>query len=394
MHPASDVQPNSRAEAFRALAPVFFYFAIGGVATVMLGPLLPALIGRYQIQDAQAGTLFTFSFAGQLCGAWIAVRNLRASVLYGALLSVAGCLAMAWAPFDLAHFALFVNGLGLGLGLTAGNVIAGTYVTEGRARLLALLNTCWSIGAILCPVLVRACGPSHINIFFYVLSAIFLISAAASVTIPRASARERQQPQTKSRLPLSPSMIFFFSCALLLYVGIENALGGWLPTYAVRVDPTAHAADISFCFWLAEMAGRFLMSTPLNFLSEKNLYKAAATLLIAAQALFIAIPHLPGSRIELLTIATGLAIAPIYPLILSFLLSRTGKHPHLGPLFASASLGGATFPWFTGIVSTHFHDLRTGLIVPTIGTFLILLLATVIAQQSKPRLKQAVAKSS
>ena len=379
MQPAA-TQPHTRSETLRALAPVFFYFGVAGIATVMLGPLLPALISRYQIQDAQAGTLFTFSFAGQLCGAWIAVRNLRASVLYGALLSAAGCLSMAWVPFDAAHIALFGIGIGIGAGLTAGNVIAGTFVSANRARLLALLNTCWSVGAILCPLLVRA-SETHINTFFYILAAALFVSAIAAIILPRTSVQQPAQP--KSRLPLSPSMIVFFAFALLLYVGIENAIGGWLPTYALRVDSTAQAANISFYFWLAEMAGRLLMSTPANFLSEKNLYKAASALLIATLVIIIASPSLAPGHIALLTIAAGLTIAPIYPLILSFLLSRTGKHPQLGPLFACASLGGATLPWFTGIVSTHYHALRAGLAVPAAATVLILVLAAAITPNSK-----------
>ena len=103
--------------AIWALGPVFVYFIVAGVATVMLGPLLPALISRWNIPGAQAGTLFTSSFAGQFLGAWFAARNLRASVVCGAALSAAGCVAMAWANFNVAHLALFCVGLGLGAGL-------------------------------------------------------------------------------------------------------------------------------------------------------------------------------------------------------------------------------------------------------------------------------------
>ena len=137
-HP-DGIHPNrDLAKPFRALVPVFFYFAAAGIATVMLGPLLPALIQRWHIQDAQAGTLFTASFVGQFCGAWFATRNLRASILYGSAITAAGCIAMAWVGFDAAHIALFCTGLGLGAGLTAGNVIAGTTVPAERARALGL----------------------------------------------------------------------------------------------------------------------------------------------------------------------------------------------------------------------------------------------------------------
>src|SRR5215471_5186312 len=142
----------------RLLGPLFFYFAGAGIANVMLGPLLPSLTERWHIQDAQAGVLFTALFAGQLIGAWIASKNLRASVILGAVVTACSSFTMLWVGFYAAHVALFGVGLGLGAGLTAGNVIAGTAVTSGRARVLAILNVGWSLGAIACPALVRIFG--------------------------------------------------------------------------------------------------------------------------------------------------------------------------------------------------------------------------------------------
>ena len=61
------VPPNDgRTAALRSLAPVFYYFFVGGIFTVMLGPLLPVFIQRWDILDSQAGTLFAVNFAGQL----------------------------------------------------------------------------------------------------------------------------------------------------------------------------------------------------------------------------------------------------------------------------------------------------------------------------------------
>ena len=387
----------SNATPFRALAPVFLYFAIAGVVTVMLGPLLPSLIQRWQIQDAQAGTLFTAVFAGQLCGAWFAVRNLRASVIYGSCLTAIGCAAMAWADFSPAHIALFCVGLGLGAGLTAGNVIVGTAVPSARARLLALLNVAWSAGAIASPLLVRACGPSGIRTFFYLTAISLAVAAVFAIIIPRQSQLGTlvlhaeaipSSPLAKSSkpgLPLPPLPLLLFAAAMLLYVGVENALGGWLPSYAIRVNPSAHAPTIALYFWIAQLVGRLLMAAPTNLLDEAALYRLSLAILILAQTLVLATGHLAPGSMVVLTILSGFALAPLYPLILAFLLARTGSHPRLGPLFASASLGGATMPWFTGIVSTHFHSLRTGLIVPAAGTVLLLLLATSITSKSSAK---------
>jgi FHS family glucose/mannose:H+ symporter-like MFS transporter len=384
----------SRETAFRPLAPVFFYFVVAGIVTVMLGPLLPSLIQHWNIQDAQAGTLFTATFAGQLCGAWFGVRNLRASVIYGAFLTAIGCAAMAWADFVTAHFALFCVGTGLGSGLTAGNVIVGTAVPAARARLLAILNVAWSVGAITCPVLVRVCGPAGTRTFFYLTSAILAITAIFATVIPHTqqtldstsntTAKKVTPPlePANCRIPLQPVTMLIFVVGMLLYVGIENTLGGWLPSYAIRINPSAHSSTIALYFWLAQLVGRLLMSAPTTLLGEAILYRASLMLLVLTETLLLATPHIAPIGMVALTILSGLTLAPLYPLILSFLLARTGSHPQLGPLFASASLGGATLPWFTGIVSTQFHDLRAGLAVPAAGAILLLLLSAGIT--SKP----------
>lgn len=360
----------------------------------MLGPLLPALIRRWHIQDAQAGTLFTASFAGQFCGAWFATRNLRASILYGSAISAAGCATMAWVGFGFAHIALFCIGLGLGAGLTAGNVIAGTAVPAARARLIALLNVVWGLGAIACPVLVRVSYAGGIQGFFLATAVFLAVSSVISIAIPAPTqpaklVEEFSQPIeraafTQPRMPLPPIPLFIFGAAIFLYVGVENSLGGWLPSYAVRTNPSLHASSISIYFWVAELIGRILVTMLMTLLGEAALYRFCLALLILTQILLCATTHVSATGIVTLTVLGALSLAPLYPLIMSFLLARTGNHTRLGALFATASLGGATLPWLTGVVSTQFHGLRAGLIVPAAGATALLFLSTIITAKPAP----------
>ena len=368
--------------SFRVLGPLIFYFAGAGIATVMLGPLLPGLSERWHIQDAQAGMLFTSFFAGQLSGAWVASRNLRASVIYGAAITAGSCVAMLWVSFAAAHLALFGVGFGLGAGLTAGNIIAGTAVSSGRARVLAILNTGWSVGAIACPILVRLCGPQT---FFVVTATILALAAAIGTLLPKQEFSPATEESPSSDLPLPVLPLLIFAMALLLYVGVENALGGWLPSYAVRQSALLLASSISFCYWMAELIGRSMMAVAVNRLGESLLYRGSLVLLIVAVSILIFEPHLGPRWIITLTVLCGLAIAPLYPLIVSFLLARTGSHPKLGPLFSIASLGGATLPWLTGVISTQFHGLRAGLSVPAMGALVLLTIGGVVT--TKPRLQ-------
>jgi fucose permease len=366
---------------------VFFYFFVAGVATVMLGPLLPALIARWHIQDAQAGTLFTTTFTGQLCGAWFATRNLRASVLYGACITAAGCVFMAWADFGMAHVALICMGFGLGAGLTAGNVIAAIAIPSARTRMIAALNAAWGAGAISCSLLVRACGPGGIDRFFFVLAGGLALAAVIAVALPREEppTRSKTEPaaETRRKMPLPLVPLLIFSAAMLLFVGIENALGGWLPSYGVRSTSVLLASSIALYFWIAEMTGRLLLAALTSLLGEAVLYRGSVVLLILTEAALLFIRHPSVGEVVALTLLSGLALAPIYPLILSFFLARTGNHPRLGPVFAGASVGGATLPCLTGIVSTQLHGLRAGLAVPAAGAMLLLLLSAGITGNAK-----------
>jgi MFS transporter, FHS family, glucose/mannose:H+ symporter len=384
------------AKPLRTLLPVFFYFVAAGIATVMLGPLLPALIHRWHIQDAQAGALFTANFTGQFCGAWFATRNLRASIICGSAITAVGCIAMAWAGFGPAHLALFGVGLGLGAGLTAGNVIAGTTVPTQRARLIAILNVVWGLGAIACPVLVRLLSPGGMQHFFFATSAFLAVTSLAAIIIPnpnpipaqpvqfRTTSPSPSRTPTPQRFPLPPVPLLAFGAASFLYIGIENALGGWLPSYAVRTNPTLHASSIALCFWIAELTGRILITVLMTLISEAALCRLFLALLILTQVLLCLTPNISAACIVALTSLGALSIAPLYPLIMSFLLARTGNHANLGALFAAASFGGASLPWLTGVFSTQFHNLRTGFLVPAAGAALLLVLSPILTANGAP----------
>ncbi len=175
-----------------------------------------------------------------------------------------------------------------------------------------------------------------------------------------------------------------FVAAIFLYVGVENALGGWLPSYAMRTGPSLHASSISLYFWIAELTGRLLVTMLMALLGEAPLYRFCLAMLILTQIILCAVAHISTAGVITLTILAALSLAPLYPLILSFLLERTGRHARLGPLFATASLGGATLPWLTGVFSTHFHGLRAGLLIPAAATVLLLSLSTILT--AKPSL--------
>ena len=356
---------------WRSLTPLFIYFTVAGIVTVMLGPLLPVLIDRWHLRDVQAGTLFTSFFAGQFAGSWFATRNLRLSLVAGSALSAVACGTLSWTGFHGAHLALFCCGMGLSAGLTAGNVVAGTSST-GRARVLAILNVSWGVGAIACPAIVRSAGES-----FFLLAA--GLTAATGLLVATINPQRTTPTAAESYLPKRPELswprILLFAVSMMLYIGCENALGGWLPSYALRNDPALKAATIAFWYWMAELISRLLLAAVAPMLSEALIFRGSLTMLLGAQLAILLAPHPNGIFLVLATIATGAFLGPVFPLLVASLLSTTGRHPRVGAIFSCASLGGALIPWLTGALSTQFGSLRTGLLAPALGVLLLLILS-------------------
>ena len=386
----------------RTLAVVFFYFVVVGVATVMLGPALPLLAARWKMPDARLGTLFLAYFAGQFCGSWLATPKLRASLLLGAIVAAFGMFLLAFAGAATAHMALFCAGLGLGAGLTAGNVVVGTLDADSsedhssgesgrrgssRSRNLALLNVAWGLGAIACPLLLDASLSLHV--FRAQPGSAFLhrprhragrLRRAARVPLAARSRLDRGTAALAARQPQIPWRIFaLFGATFMLYVGVENSLGGWLPTYAQRLSPDGSMAErasaVALCFWVCEMASRGLIAALIRFVREQLFYRVCLLVLIATAATLVLIPHLGAATVFAITAIAAFSLAPLYPLAVSFLLARTGNHPRVGKVFACASLGGTVLPWLTGMLSTHFQSLRIGFAAPAAGAVLMLLLS-------------------
>jgi len=112
----------------------------------------------------------------------------------------------------------------------------------------------------------------------------------------------------------------------------------------------------------------------LGFLTERRLYRASVIATIAGIALLLAAHNPPvllaGSAL------TGLALAPLFPLILSLFLKEIGESRNAGWVFAVAGLGGAVLSWLTGTVSSATGSLRIGLMVPGAAALLMMALIT------------------
>src|SRR5207302_7105262 len=93
---------NSRLSP-QLLALLYLEFVLTGAVTTLLGPLLPILVKRCAMSDADAGSLVAAQFTGHFVGALFANRNLRTSIFIGMPLIAIGVGAFALSPCNFSY---------------------------------------------------------------------------------------------------------------------------------------------------------------------------------------------------------------------------------------------------------------------------------------------------
>lgn len=351
---------------------LYLGFFFSGGLTVLPGVVLPWIAQGFHLKDSQSGTLLLVLFAGSSLGAVCVRRRFRLTLSVGYLLVPIAGVLLALSPHRLGLLAIALYGLGLGMSMTSTSMLVGRIFPQRRGAALSFLNFCWSLGATLCPLLIARLGGhlsfAALGIFIALVIAPFIgIAFLSRFEAPQGPAREVHSAHTALLL------IALFGLACFLYVGIENIVGGWLTTFALRtVDWSYQRSTLTTAaFWAALLAGRGFAPIILAYVQELWLLRISVVGLLAGLVLLISAHS--GLMLVCAACLTGLALAPIYPLLLSLFLSRAGESKHSGWVFMLAGAGGAVLPWLTGVISTGDHSLRMGLVV-ALGAALLLAL--------------------
>lgn len=364
-------------------------FVLTGVVNTMLGPMLPALSARWTLSDAQAGYLFSTQFAGSMLGVMgssvlTTRRGHRPCLVLGLALMALGSIALVAGDWTLGLVATLSFGVGLGLAIPTTNLLISELNPEKRTAALSLINFSWGAGAAVCPFLVAAMLRMHRHSHLLDAIAGLLILVAISLTrvsfpnvcAPRHAATMRMQLLRNRWIPILGALFF-------LYVGTEAGVGGWIATYAQRLSPASGTIWIfmpSF-FWAALLVGRAI--TPLLLRSMQE--AALARLGLAGSTIGLAL-LLSATTLSLIALAVSLAgfgFSSIFPIAIASLSRKFGANAsHIaGSMFALAGAGGAILPWLVGYISTATGNLKFGLLVPLLGSILMLILNMILAQK-------------
>jgi fucose permease len=409
-------QPTFPAAVSRRVAFIAYVgFALTGIVTTMLGPLLPALKVRWALSDAQAGYLFAAQFAASvvstmLLTAIVARVGFLRTLALSYLLMAAGVAGVGADSWGLGVLAVSAYGFALGLAMPATNLLISETGGARRAAALNILNFVWCIGAVACPLLLmiavrdnRTAPPMVALGAVIAIAGVWLwrsksdvrsvgpavnadpqptgeIAAAEQARVVSITEAQTPRAAQASRRVWQSAFAYVVAAFVFLYVGAENSISGWIGAYTKRTSAEM-AALYSLpqaIFWAALMTGRLLAPVWLRRLSEERL------VLLTALVSLLGVLLLRGTTatVGLLGGAAlaGAGFAAIYPTTIAVFMKYFGKRAgaSAAPVFATGGLGGAVIPSLVGTVSDRYGSLRDGLVVPLIVNLLIIALQAVI----------------
>ena len=374
--PFSPALPRLNSDPAPSLLLMHATFVLCGLGTMLLGPILPVLAAHWQLKDSQLGLLLMAQFVGSTIGGMTISPRLERDLKVGLVTAFAGLFAFANAPSLLWSCpALLVGGFGVGRTITAINIIAGGRFSTNRGSGLARLNSTWSFGALLSPLLAAWLLPHFaLRTLLMVFATCFLLCGFQLLSSEEDTAA--MSAKAAAETPLPRRLFVYFAALIFLYGGIETCLSGWLTTYALRYGKTSLVlSEYTLVLLLfGFVVGRALASWLLLRMADVTLQRIAiilSVMLIGA----LALAH-QAVLIAVIAVLLGIALAPIFPVTFAILMGYRPPARVAGTVLATSGLGAAGLSWLMGVISTGTNSLQLALALPVAAAFALLIMTS------------------
>lgn len=398
---------RTRLIAAMILTYVAFAMLLNSVGTVILQS-----ISSFGVTKPEASTLegfkdITIAVVSFVTASYLPRIGLRNALIAALLLAVGACFVMPlFGSFSVAqlHFALVGAAFAVAKVVVYSMIGLVTDDARGHASLTSLiegmfmvgvLSSYWVFSAFIDPTGLRWLHAYWVLAVIPALALAFLLSAPVDETrahaAPDVEAAEGAPLLAMLKLAALPLVLVFVLCAFV-FVLIEQGIGTWLPTFNNEVLhlPAQMSVQAASLFAACIALGRFGAGA---VMARFDWYPVLNICLAALAALIILVlPLADGLRpapidgwgdapiAAFLFPMIGFALAPIYPTIISVMLSAMPNRHHpplMGLVVVFSALGGTTGSLITGALFAHL-DGRTAftlMLVPTallaIGLYLL-----------------------
>lgn len=384
----TDNQPPKRGPLLTLL---FAGFVLSGIATTIVGPVLPIFIRRWSLDDGQAGLFSSVQFLAALVGtlassAIASWRGYKPALVAGYALMGVGLAALNADTRAVALVATMGFGLGYGLSTPGTNLFVAELGGKKSASLLNLLNLSWGAGAMACsPLIGLAMRHNRVSALLMGYAIFGTVIAAGILPASFGGGHSDNATESGSPMPIAGLAVMVAMAVLFFtYVAVETSIGFWSAEYARRIAGgiTGMTTLAPMFFYGGLSAGRAAAPMVLLRFSERRTALGALALAATGIASLVMAKTLNAALVSVFL--AGLGGATLYPLYIAWLARWFGARAKKigGFLFALASLGGSAGPWMAGNVSKYFSSLRAGLCVPLAGALLMFVIVALLRKQS------------
>ncbi|EJD40210.1 MFS general substrate transporter [Auricularia subglabra TFB-10046 SS5] len=385
------------------------------------GPLLPRIQEYYHLGYTALSTLFLLQCVGFIVGAFAALWlnekiGFGKSLVFGALCqTVAYAIQAPAPPFPVLVVFAALNGFGMAIQDAQSNGFVAV-MKHNPDRKMGVLHAVYGLGALVSPLIATQFAqlPRHWALHYVISSALALSTAVANGLVFRLKRQEDLLPpenpksevtslsaeldgRNKYKQIFSLRVVHYLAFFILLYVGIELTIGGWIVTFILRERNGGPSSGyVSSGFYGGLMLGRVILLPVNEYVGEQRVIFIYGLIAAALDIVIWQVPHLVGDAVA--ASFTGLALGPMYPLIMNFASASIPRHlltGSIGWIAGFGQVGSAAFPFVTGAMASRW-DIRVlpPMIVAMIGVMLLLWVLAVLERRAQTKRDAEVASAA
>ncbi|KAJ6588922.1 MFS general substrate transporter [Mycena capillaripes] len=397
---AQPALPRSKQHVFRERVQLFalcWCLFLAGWNDGTAGPLIPRIQRVYHVGFAVVSLIFVFACVGFIGGALINVP-LTDRFGFGKMITLGSlCQIVAYAmqapapPFPVFVLSFVINGVGVAIqdAQANGYVASLKHNPETKMGLLhgAYGNFSPGAGALVSPLIATQFSQLRHWSFHYLASLGVAISNTLVLlfvfrmktqdeclaTVGEAAGETGTSEHSTFRQILSIKTVHLLAFFILVYVGVEVTIGGWIVTYIIDVRHGGPSSGyVSAGFFGGLMTGRVALLWLNQKIGERRVIYLYSVLAIGLELVVWFVPSLIGDAVAVSLV--GVLLGPIYPITMNYagrVLPRWLLTGSIGWIAGFGQAGSAVFPFITGAIAS-----KTG--IKTLQPVLVSMMAVML----------------
>ncbi|KAF7325726.1 MFS domain-containing protein [Mycena kentingensis (nom. inval.)] len=373
---STEPAPRTKEHIFRErvqLAALYWCLFMAGWNDGSAGPLIPRIQKVYHVGFTLVSLIFVFACIGFIGGAMINVPltdrfGFGRMITFGSICQVVAYTLQAPAPpFPVFVLSYVINGVGMAIQDAQANGYIASLKHHPEIK-MGLLHGAYGAGALASPLVATQFSQLPRWSFHYLASlGVALVNAAflASVfklrtqdeclaEVGEAAGETGESEHSTFRQIMSLKAVHLLAFFILVYVGVEVTIGGWIVTFIIDVRGGGPSSGyVSAGFFGGLMTGRVALLWLNKKVGERRVMYLYSILAIGLELVVWLVPSLIGNAVAVSLV--GVLLGPIYPIVMNHagrVLPRWLLTGSIGWIAGFGQAGSAVFPFITGAIAS------------------------------------------